>query len=447
MAKNKTLFSCSSCGASSPKWLGKCPVCGEFNTYSEETLIEKKKSAEYRGFDNGKLTSLEDINITDSERLKTGMEELDRVFGGGIVRGSMVLLGGEPGAGKSTLALKMADMVSAAGKVLYISGEESLEQIKLRAVRTKVSSKNIMLATETGVEKITAMIEKEMPVLAIIDSIQTVFKEDIDAAAGTVSQIKESCAQLMYAAKKTGVAIMIIGHVTKDGMIAGPKILEHMVDAVMYFEAEKYYQFKILRAVKNRFGSTNEIGIFEMGGGGIKEIKSPSKVLLDGLKLSKTGSAIVTVMEGTRPLLLEVQALTSRRNFGIPQRTVTGVDYNRFLIVLAILEKALDIHMDNHDIFVNVAGGIKIDDTGADMGLAAAIYSSFTERPVSTKWVFIGELSLDGEIRPVKFAQQRIAEAQRLGFEACFVPERTPQFKAEIEVKRINNISMLKTIL
>ncbi|MGD0566318.1 MAG: DNA repair protein RadA, partial [Candidatus Goldiibacteriota bacterium] len=298
MAKSKTLFSCNSCGASSPKWLGKCPACGEFNTYIEETLIEKKKSAEYRGFDSGSLTKLEDISTLDSARLKTGMEELDRVFGGGIVKGSLILLGGEPGAGKSTLALKIADAVSASGKVLYISGEESLEQIKLRAIRTLVSSKNIMLATETGVEKITAMIEKELPALAIIDSIQTVFKEDIDAAAGTVTQIKESCAQLMYAAKKAGVAVMIIGHVTKDGMIAGPKILEHMVDAVMYFEAEKYYQFKILRAVKNRFGSTNEIGIFEMGNEGIKELKSPSSVLLDGLKGSKTGSAIVTVMEG-----------------------------------------------------------------------------------------------------------------------------------------------------
>lgn len=446
MAKNKTLFSCTSCGATSPKWLGKCPTCGEFNTYAEETLIEKKKSAEYRGFENGALTRLEDISILDSERLKTGMEELDRVFGGGIVKGSMVLLGGEPGAGKSTLALKTADLIAASGKVLYISGEESLEQIKLRAMRTKVASKNIMLASETGVEKITAMIEKELPALAIIDSIQTVFKEDIDAAAGTVTQIKESCAQLMYAAKKTGVAVMIIGHVTKDGMIAGPKILEHMVDAVMYFEAEKYYQFKILRAVKNRFGSTNEIGIFEMGNEGIRELKSPSSVLLDGLKDSKTGSAIVTVMEGTRPLLLEVQALTSRRSFGIPQRTVTGVDYNRFLIVLAILEKALDVHMDNHDIFVNVAGGIRIDDTGADMGLAAAIYSSFTERPMSTKSVFIGELSLDGEVRPVKFAELRIAEAERLGFEVCFVPERTPQVKSSIEIKRINNINMLKKL-
>ena len=447
MAKSKTLFSCNSCGASSPKWLGKCPACGEFNTYIEETLIEKKKSAEYRGFDSGSLTKLEDISTLDSARLKTGMEELDRVFGGGIVKGSLILLGGEPGAGKSTLALKIADAVSASGKVLYISGEESLEQIKLRAIRTLVSSKNIMLATETGVEKITAMIEKELPALAIIDSIQTVFKEDIDAAAGTVTQIKESCAQLMYAAKKAGVAVMIIGHVTKDGMIAGPKILEHMVDAVMYFEAEKYYQFKILRAVKNRFGSTNEIGIFEMGNEGIKELKSPSSVLLDGLKGSKTGSAIVTVMEGTRPLLLEVQALSSRRSFGVPQRTVTGVDYNRFLIVLAILEKALDVRMDNHDIFVNVAGGIKIDDTGADMGIAAAIYSSFTERPMSTKAVFIGELSLDGEVRPVKFIEQRIAEAERLGFEPCYVPERTPQVKAAIEVKRINNISMLKKIL
>jgi DNA repair protein RadA/Sms len=448
MAKNKTVFSCSGCGASSPKWLGKCPVCGEFNTYVEELLIEKKKAGEYRGFEGTKISPLADIDIRNEERLKTGMEEIDRVFGGGIVKGSLVLMGGEPGVGKSTLALIVADKIAAAGnRVLYVSGEESLEQIKLRADRTGVKAEKLLIVIETGIEKITALMEKEKPQLVVIDSIQTVFKEDLDSTAGSVNQVRESCAHLMYAAKKSGIPIIIIGHVTKDGSIAGPKMLEHMVDAVMYFEAEKYYQFKILRAVKNRFGSTNEIGIFEMTNDGIKEVKSPSKMLLDSLKDEKTGSSIVTVMEGTRPLLLEIQALTTRRNYGIPQRTVTGIDYNRFLIVLAILEKNLELHLDNQDIFVNVAGGIKIMETASDLGVAAAIYSSYKEGRVSTKTVFIGELGLDGEVRPVQFIDQRVMEAERLGFTVCVIPARSQNFKTALDVIKIGNISELKKII
>jgi len=448
VAKNKTFFSCSSCGASSPKWLGKCPVCNEFNTYIEETVIERKKSAEYRGFDETKMSALADINVKNEQRIKTGMEEIDRVFGGGIVKGSLVLMGGEPGVGKSTLALSIADKVAGLGnKVLYFSGEESLEQIKLRADRTGVKSDKLVIVVETGIEKITSIMEKEKPALAVIDSIQTTFKEDLDSVAGSVTQVKESCAQLLYAAKKSGIPVIIIGHVTKDGNIAGPKMLEHMVDAVLYFEAEKYYQFKILRAVKNRFGSTNEIGIFEMTNEGIKEVKSPSKMLLDSLKDNKTGSSIVTVMEGTRPLLLEIQALTARRNYGIPQRTVTGIDYNRFLIVLAILEKKLELHLENQDIFINVAGGIKIMETACDLGVAAAIYSSFKDSPVSTKMAYIGELGLDGEVRPVQFIDQRVLEAQRLGFSACVIPARSAAIKTTMEIIKIGNISELKKLI
>ena len=448
MAKSKTLFSCSSCGASSPKWLGRCPVCNEFNTYIEETVIDKKKAGEYRGFDETKMSSLADINVKNEQRIKTGMEEIDRVFGGGIVKGSLVLMGGEPGVGKSTLALSIADKVALTGsKVMYFSGEESLEQIKLRADRTGVKAEKLILVTETGIEKITSLMEKEKPALAVIDSIQTTFKEDLDSVAGSVNQVKESCAQLMYAAKKSGIPIIIIGHVTKDGNIAGPKMLEHMVDAVLYFEAEKYYQFKILRAVKNRFGSTNEIGIFEMTNEGIKEVKSPSKMLLDSLKDTKTGSSIVTVMEGTRPLLLEIQALTARRNYGIPQRTVTGIDYNRFLIVLAILEKSLELHLENQDIFINVAGGIKIVETACDLGVAAAIYSSYKESKVSTKMAFIGELGLDGEVRPVQFIDQRVLEAERLGFTAVVIPARSVAVKTTMEVVKIGNVSELKKLI
>ncbi|MCE5299708.1 MAG: DNA repair protein RadA [Spirochaetia bacterium] len=448
MAKTKTIFYCGSCGASSPKWLGKCPTCGEFNTYAEEALCGPSKGPDYRGFAGTKISSLEDIDIKNEERLKTGLDEIDRVFGGGIVKGSLALLGGEPGVGKSTLALDIADRVANAyGTVLYVSGEESLEQIKLRADRCSIHSKNLKLVIETGVEKITAIAEKEKPVLMVIDSIQTVYKEDITSLAGTVGQVKESCAHLMYAAKRSGVPVIIIGHVTKDGNIAGPKMLEHMVDAVMYFEAEQYYQFKVLRAVKNRFGSTNEIGIFEMTGSGIKEVKSPSKMLLDNLKEDKKGSAIVTVLEGTRPLLLEIQALSARRNFGMPQRTVTGIDYNRFLLTLAILEKSLNLHLENHDIFANVAGGIKVVETGADLGVAAAIYSSFKEAPVSMKTVFIGELSLDGEVRPVQFMEARVAEAERLGFERCVIPSRSANVKTAMEIKKTGNVEELKAII
>jgi DNA repair protein RadA/Sms len=448
LAKSKTLYSCSSCGASTPRWIGKCPVCGEFNTYIEETVIESKKGSEYRGFNETKVSSLADIDIRDEERLKTGMEEIDRVFGGGIVKGSLVLLGGEPGVGKSTLALDIADKVAlSGGRVFYISGEESLEQIKMRADRTGIRSEKLTLVVETGIEKIVQLLEKEKPALAVIDSIQTVFKEELDSAAGSVNQIRESCAQLMYMAKNSGIPVIIIGHVTKDGMIAGPKMLEHMVDAVMYFEAEKYYQFKILRAVKNRFGSTNEIGIFEMTGAGIKEVKSPSKMLLDSLKENKIGSSIVTVMEGTRPLLLEIQALAARRSFGMPQRTVTGVDYNRFLLILAILEKNMGLNFENQDMFMNVAGGIKVFETACDLGIAAAIYSSFMELPVSTKTVYIGELGLDGEVRPVQFIDQRVSEAGRMGFTGCVVPARSAGFKTAMDVRKISNVKELKDMI
>jgi len=448
MAKKKTVYNCTSCGYSTPKWMGKCPQCGEFNTFSEETEVKSNNEAPYRKFGATKISSLKDVSTDEKERLKTGISEADRVFGGGIVNGSLVLIGGEPGAGKSTLALIIADKIASQGKkVLYISGEESDTQIKLRADRIGVKSDNLLLIIETGIEKIVSIIEKEKPQLVIIDSIQTVYKEDVDSIAGSVNQVRESCAHLLYTAKETGIPVMIIGHVTKEGMIAGPKMLEHMVDAVMYFEAEKYYQFKILRAAKNRFGSTNEIGVFEMNSGGIIEVKSPSKILLDNLKDKKCGSSIVTVMEGTRPLLLEIQALTARRSFGNPQRTVTGIDYNRFLLIVAILEKKLKLQLENQDVFVNVAGGIRVFETAADLGVAAAIYSSFKNLEVSTKTAYIGELGLDGEVRPVRFMEQRIKEAEKLGFKYCVVPEKTSVNKGKIELVKIVGIESLKELI
>ncbi|HPI02209.1 MAG TPA: DNA repair protein RadA [Candidatus Goldiibacteriota bacterium] len=448
MLKKKTVFSCVSCGYQSAKWLGKCPSCNEFNTFQEETEFKGKAGTDYRKFESAPAASpLKDIKAGEEERIQTGIEEADRVFGGGIVKGSLVLMGGEPGVGKSTIALDIADRIAARyGNVLYVSGEESLRQIKMRADRTGIKSESLKVMSETSVEKISDIIEKEKPALAVVDSIQTVYKEEIEGAAGSVNQLRESCAQLLYAAKKSNVPVIIIGHVTKEGTIAGPKMLEHMVDAVLYLEAEKYYQFKVLRAVKNRFGSTNEIGIFDMQSSGIKEVKSPSKLLLDEMKESKSGSGIVTVMEGTRALLLEIQALTVRRSYGNPQRTVTGIDYNRFLLIVAILEKNLDLKLDNCDIFMNVAGGIKIVETAADLGAAAAIYSSHTGRPVSTKSVFLGELGLDGEVRPVRFLEQRLAEAERMGFKTAYVPERSKPAKSKMEIIKIANVSELTKI-
>jgi DNA repair protein RadA/Sms len=442
--KKKTVFFCGNCGYSSSKWLGQCPSCSQWNTFVEEEQVERKKDDSYRKFDDTKMSSLADIEMGKNERLKTGLEEIDRVFGGGIVQGSVTLIGGEPGIGKSTLALIIAQKIAEQGKkVIYASGEESNEQIKMRASRIKINSDNLFLVIETSVEKITKIIEKEKPAVAVIDSIQTVYKEEVDSIAGSFLQVKESGAHLLYTAKKTGIPIIIIGHVTKEGMIAGPKTLEHMVDAVMYFEAEKYYHFRILRAEKNRFGSTNEIGVFEMDAGGITEIKSPSKILLDNIKDDKVGSSIVTVMEGSRPILLEIQALTSRRNFGNPQRTVTGIDYNRLLLILAIIEKKLNMHLENQDVFINVAGGIRVSETAADVGVAAAIYSSFKNKPLSTKSVYIGELGLDGEIRPVRFIEQRVQEAERLGFKQAIIPDRSKTVPGAIEIIKVKNIGDL----
>ncbi|MEI7640825.1 MAG: DNA repair protein RadA [bacterium] len=449
MVKKINIFSCVSCGYESNKWLGKCPSCNEWNSFVEDAKFKGKHAAgEYRNFGETGVMALPEIILSEEERIKTGIIEADRVFGGGIVKGSIVLLGGEPGIGKSTLALMLAGKTAEQGcKVLYISGEESLAQIKMRADRLKISSNNIFLVTETAVEKIAALIEKEKPALVIIDSIQTVYKDGVDSVAGSFTQVRESGAHLLYTAKKTGVPIILIGHVTKDGMIAGPKTLEHMVDAVIYFESEKYLQFRILRAEKNRFGSTNEIGIFEMTDEGLKEVKSPSKMLLENLADEKTGSSIVTVMEGTRALMLEIQALTGRRAYGTPQRTVTGIDYNRFLLILAIMERKIELSLESQDIFVNVAGGIKVNETAADLAVAAAIYSSFTERPVSTKTVFMGELGLDGEVRQVKHLDLRIQEAQRLGFNKCVIPAKSKPGKTEMNIVMIKDIREIAGII
>ncbi len=448
MKKKKTVFACVSCGYKTPRWLGRCPECGEYNSFTEEVEESGKKEASYRKFEKTGISPLKDIESSEEGRLKTGIREADRVFGGGIVNGSLSLIGGDPGVGKSTLALLIAQKTAEKNiKVIYASGEESAAQIKMRYDRLGVKSGNLYVMVETGVENISAAMEKEKPGLVIVDSIQTVYKEEIDSVAGSVAQVRESCAHLMYAAKKAGIPVIIIGHVTKEGMIAGPKMLEHMVDGVFYFEAEKNHVFRILRAAKNRFGSTNEIGIFEMTGKGVEEVENPSMMLLQGVKKEKTGSVVVPVMEGTRPFMLEIQALTSRRSFGMPQRTVTGIDYNRCLLIIAILEKKLNLHMENQDVFMNVAGGLKVFETGADLGIAAAIYSSFLEVPVPAKTVFTGELGLDGELRVSGFMSGRIKEAERLGFKRCVVPAPADIEKAGMEIIRLENLSDIKKVI
>ncbi len=448
MIKKKIVFICINCGHNSSKWLGKCPSCGQYNTFAEEELFDKKNNDAYRHFNSTIVSPMPDIKKEEDERIKTGIDEVDRVFGGGIVKGSISLIGGEPGAGKSTLALTIADRIAGAGvKVLYVSAEESASQIKMRADRIKSKSKLLLLAIETIIENIVKIINKENPGLVIVDSIQTVYKKDVDSVAGSINQVRESCAHLLYIAKSTNIPIIIVGHVTKEGMIAGPKMLEHIVDAVMYFESEKYYKLKILRAVKNRFGSTNEIGIFEMAEDGIKEVNSPSKLFIELSETPKAGSAVITLMEGTRPILIELQALTSRRSFGIPQRTVTGVDYNRLLLIIAILERKLNINLENQDIFINVTGGLKVFETGADLGIASAIYSSFKNIPISPKMIFIGELGLDGEVRTVMFMESRIQEAKRLGFTECVIPENAGNINTDMQLIKIKNISDLKKVI
>jgi DNA repair protein RadA/Sms len=447
--KKKTTFACTSCGYNSPKWLGRCPNCGEYNTLVEETSVQRKTDVSYRKFQESKIGPITDIEVKAESRLTTGISEADRVLGGGIVKGSLVLLGGEPGAGKSTLALAIAGNIAENGKkVIYLSAEESDVQIKMRSDRLGIKSKNLLLMIETSVEAAAEAMEKEKPALLVIDSIQTVYKDEIDAVAGSVNQVRESCAHILYAAKKSSVPVIIIGHVTKEGSLAGPKMLEHMVDTVLYFEAEKFYQFKVLRAVKNRFGSVNEIGVFEMTGEGLKEITSPSKILLDNLKESKQGSAISAVIEGTRPILLEIQALTSRRSWGNPQRTVTGIDYNRFLLILAVLEKKLNLNLENQDVFVNVSGGIRIVETACDLAVAAAVYSDFKETPISSKTIFIGELGLDGELRAVRFMENRLSEAARMGFTKAIIPAGTKAATVKnIETVKIKDIAELKKII
>lgn len=428
MAKGKTatVFFCGECGYESSKWMGQCPACKAWNTFVEETVkkpsgVGAVKSAVSSRQEPAVLSS---ITLKEDERVLTHIGELDRVLGGGIVPGSLVLVGGDPGIGKSTLLLQVCKHLSDDHrKVLYISGEESLKQIKLRALRIGEFTESLLLLCETNLEMIGDVIRQTKPESVVIDSIQTMYSEDISSAPGSVSQVRESTNLLMQLAKGLGVSIFIVGHVTKEGTVAGPRVLEHMVDTVLYFEGDRHAAYRILRGVKNRFGSTNEIGVFEMRETGLVEVVNPSEFMLNGRPQDASGSVVTCSIEGTRPILVEIQALVCRTNFGIPRRQATGTDFNRVNLLMAVLEKRVGLHMSDSDAYVNIAGGMKLSEPAIDLGIALAIVSSFKNRAIDEKLTAFGEIGLSGEVRAVSMAEIRVQEAQKLGFTTCIVPE------------------------
>ncbi|MBR5338430.1 MAG: DNA repair protein RadA [Lachnospiraceae bacterium] len=446
MAKKiSTVFFCTECGNESSKWMGQCPACKAWNTLVEEKVSTTPAGSRKRASVSGAVAHrLSEIDMDESVRLSTGIPEMDRVLGGGIVHGSLTLLGGDPGIGKSTLLLQMCENISRSSRVLYISGEESLQQIKLRADRIGSFNDSLLLMCENNLTDIEAVIRKEKPEVVIIDSIQTMVSEDVTSSAGSVSQVRESTAVLMQLAKGLGIAIFIVGHVTKEGTVAGPRVLEHMVDTVLYFEGDRYASYRILRGVKNRFGSTNEIGVFEMGSEGLKEVPNPSEYMLNGRPLNASGTVVACSMEGTRPILIEIQALVCQSNLGIPRRAAVGTDANRVNLLMAVLEKRLGIHLSGDDAYINIAGGMKMTEPAIDLGIAMAIVSSFREVPVGDDIVVFGEVGLSGEVRAVNFGEQRIAEAAKLGFKKAVVPavtyEKLGKVKG-IEIIPVANLS------
>ena len=427
MAKLKQVYICQECGYESGKWMGKCPSCNEWGSLVEEVVEAKKPSltaTSSRGAASSAPVKLRDVKIENETRTTTGMKELDRVLGGGIVKGSLILVGGDPGIGKSTLLLQICEELGNQNRqVLYISGEESVAQIKMRGERLNVHTENLNLLAETNMSFIEAHIKNTKPDLVILDSIQTVYCDDITSAPGSVSQVREATHKLMNLGKGYGITIMIVGHVTKEGALAGPRVLEHMVDTVLYFEGERHASFRILRAVKNRFGSTNEIGVFEMQDVGLKEVLNPSEIMLAGRPMDVAGSLVSCSLEGTRPMLIEVQALASFTSFGMPRRTATGIDYNRMVILIAVLEKRAGLDMGNYDVYVNLAGGMRINEPSLDLAAALAIASSFRNTPIDPHTVVFGEVGLTGEIRGVAMAEKRVVEAAKLGFKTCIMPK------------------------
>jgi len=453
MSKVKTKFVCQNCGYTSPRWTGKCPECGNWNTFVEEIIetdkrkLTKSSSAKSRFAD---LKLISDIKDTNESRTKIGIEELDRVLGGGIVSGSVILIGGDPGIGKSTLMLQIADKLKTQ-KILYVSGEESAMQIKMRCERLNYKLENFYILSETDLEIISSVIENDKPDLVVIDSIQTVYRPEIESSPGTISQLRESTAYLIKIAKSSGIPMFIVGHITKDGSIAGPKVIEHMVDVVLQFEGERTHFYRILRAIKNRFGSTNEIGIFEMTDMGLREVLNPSEVFLSQRNYGASGCVISSAIEGTRPILIEVQALVTSTSYGFPQRTAMGFDYKRLNILIAVLEKKLGLFLNKYDIFLNIAGGVKIEEPAIDLAAAMCMYSSFKDIPVDSETVILGEVGLAGEIRTISNIEKRINEASKLGFKRIIVPKNNLKNvnigKYKIDVTGVEKIKDVVEIL
>ncbi|MDM8522825.1 DNA repair protein RadA [Desulfococcaceae bacterium HSG8] len=435
---SKTAFTCQVCGFQTPGWMGKCPDCGQWDTLVEERFRTAKTSQgkirKIITVAKTKPVPIDSVELGNEDRVMTGINEFDRVLGGGLVSGTLVLIGGDPGIGKSTLMLQSLYGLAGQGyKVLYVSGEESIRQIRLRSNRLKTISSDMLVVSEVDMEMILSMVEEEKPDVLVIDSIQTMFNPDLSSAPGSVSQVRESAMRLMLMAKRTNIPTFLVGHVTKEGAIAGPRLLEHMVDTVLYFEGDRSHVFRILRAVKNRFGSTNEIGVFEMKDKGLEEVSNPSAVFLSERPSNAPGSVVTASMEGTRPILVELQALASSTNFGTPRRTILGLDHNRVALLAAVMEKKLGMHLMGHDIFMNVAGGVKVDEPAIDMGIISAIASSFLDRHIPDNHVVLGEVGLTGEVRAISHVDTRVAEVKKMGFKKCFVPKSNIKRMKEIE--------------
>ncbi|MBD1382791.1 DNA repair protein RadA [Metabacillus arenae] len=449
MAKTKSKFICQSCGYESPKWMGKCPGCGAWNTMTEETM-KSTASGRRTAFAHSaqtmqKPSPITSIETTQEARIYTNMGEFNRVLGNGIVKGSLVLIGGDPGIGKSTLLLQVSSQLADSGHdVLYISGEESVKQTKLRADRLGITSKQLYVLSETDMEFISKSIEETNPSFVVVDSIQTVYQSDISSAPGSVSQVRECTAELMRIAKTKGIPIFIVGHVTKEGSIAGPRLLEHMVDTVLYFEGERHHTYRILRAVKNRFGSTNEMGIFEMNEIGLEEVLNPSEIFLEERSIGAAGSTVVASMEGTRPVLVEIQALISPTSFGNPRRMATGIDHNRVPLLMAVLEKRVGLLLQNQDAYLKVAGGVKLDEPAIDLAVAVSIASSFKDVAPKPSDIIIGEVGLTGEVRRVSRIEQRVHEAEKLGFKRVIIPEANIggwNIPSDIQIIGVKNVA------
>ena len=448
MAKSKTVFFCGECGYESAKWLGQCPVCKAWNAFSEAPAVKKGGSSLKTGVAASLPIKIKDVSLESDERVTTGISELDRVLGGGIVKGSLVLVGGDPGIGKSTLLLQMCAKLSDKNiSVLYVSGEESERQIAIRSERLGRQSSDMLLYCETDIEKIEAAIENGKPEVVIVDSIQTMYSSKSDSAAGSISQVREVTSTLLRISKGLGVSIFIVGHVTKEGTVAGPRTLEHMVDTVLYFEGEDVASYRILRAVKNRFGSTNEVGVFDMGQTGLREVANPSEYMLKGMPENAPGSVVACTMEGSRPILVEVQALVCQTNFNFPKRTTAGADYNRVNILIAVLEKRLGLNLGNCDAYVNVAGGLKINEPALDLAIVAALISSFRNRESKGKIIAFGEVGLTGEVRGVNLARLRLEEIAKFGENLVIIPKVNYTKDLPFKVLPVSNVRELMDII